>query len=57
MSYEMNNWIKDTSLLWIKNKGGGVTTTEAEVETLRAEDRHERELKNLAQYYEEKLEK
>lgn len=35
MSYEMNNWVKDTSLLWIKNKGGGVTTTEAEINELR----------------------
>ena len=57
MSYEMKNWIKDTTVLWIKNKGGGQTTTAAEIKKLRQEDRHERELKNLAQYYEEKLEK
>jgi len=31
MSYEMGNWIKDTSLLWIKNKGAGQTTTEGEI--------------------------
>jgi hypothetical protein len=57
MSYEMSSWIKDTSLLWIKNKGAGQTTTEAEINNLRQEDRHERDLKNLAQYYEEKLQK
>jgi len=51
----MGQWIKDTTLLWIKNKGAGSTTTEAEINNLRQEDRHERELKNLAQYYEEKL--
>lgn len=55
MSYELGTWIKDTTLLWIKNKGAGMTTAEAEVNNLRQEDRHERELRNLAQYYEEKL--
>jgi len=40
MSYEMSNWIKDSSLLWIKNKGGGQTTTELEIDNLRQEDRH-----------------
>jgi len=52
----MSTWIKDSSLLWIKNQGAGSTTTEAEILSLRQEDRHERELKNLAQFYEEKLE-
>jgi hypothetical protein len=55
MSYEMSNWIKESSILWIKNKGAGVTTTEGEIKRERLEDKHERELKNLAQYYEEKL--
>jgi len=31
MSFEMGNWVKDTTILWIKNKGAGNTTTEAEV--------------------------
>jgi hypothetical protein len=35
MSYEMGEWIKDTSILWIKNKGAGNTTTEAEILKLR----------------------
>lgn len=35
MSYEMREWIKDTSILWIKNKGAGNTTTEAEIMKLR----------------------
>jgi len=57
MSYEMSTWIKDTSLLWIKNKGAGQTTTEAEINKLRQEDRHQRELDNLSQFYEEKIAK
>ena len=31
MPIEMINWIKDTTILWIKNKGAGNTTTEAAV--------------------------
>ena len=26
MSFELSEWIKDTTLLWIKNKGAGQTT-------------------------------
>lgn len=36
MSYEMGEWIKDTTLLWIKNKGAGHTTTEWEIKQLKA---------------------
>ena len=38
MSYEMGEWIKDTSLLWIKNRGAGQTTTEAEINNIKLED-------------------
>ena len=31
MSYEMRKWIKDSSILWIKNQGAGNTTTEYEL--------------------------
>lgn len=31
MPVEMIEWIKDTTILWIKNKGAGNSTTEAEV--------------------------
>lgn len=31
MPIEMIEWIKDTTILWIKNKGAGHTTTEAAV--------------------------
>jgi hypothetical protein len=31
MPIEMIEWIKDTTVLWIKNKGAGHTTTEAAV--------------------------
>lgn len=57
MSYEMSNWIKDTTILWVKNGGAGQTTTEQEIQELRQEDRHERELMNLTQFYEEKLQR
>ena len=32
MSYEMGQWIKDSTVLWIKYKGSGSTTTEFEIE-------------------------
>jgi len=28
MSQEMAQWIKDTSILWVKNKGAGQKTSE-----------------------------
>ena len=56
MSFEMSNWIKDTSLLWIKNKGAGQTTTEQELNSITIEDQHERDKKKIIQMYEEKLE-
>ena len=31
MSYEMLEWIKDTSLLWLTKHGGGQTTTEYQI--------------------------
>jgi hypothetical protein len=31
MSFEMGQWIKDTTLLWVKNKGAGEKTNEDEV--------------------------
>ena len=31
MPYEMIEWIRDSTVLWIKNKGSGSPTTEAEI--------------------------
>jgi hypothetical protein len=31
MPMEMIDWIRDTTILWFKNKGAGQTTTEAAV--------------------------
>jgi len=31
MPYEMAEWIRDTTSLWVKNKGAGSTTTEEEI--------------------------
>lgn len=34
MSFELGQWIKDSTLLWIKNRGAGSPTTEAEVKRI-----------------------
>ncbi len=47
MSYEMGNWIKDTSILWIKNKGAGNTTTEAEVIKIQEKNKLNNEIKKI----------
>jgi hypothetical protein len=52
----MGQWIKDTSLLWIKNRGAGHTTTEWEVKQLKMDDQHEREKMILKEEYEDRLE-
>lgn len=31
MPYEMIEWIKDSTILWVKNKGAGNSTTEFEI--------------------------
>jgi len=59
MPIEMIEWIKDTTILWIKNKGAGHTTTEAAViessrifklnkEIAEMRDYYDRQVKNYA---------
>ena len=38
MSFEMGQWIKDTTLLWVKNKGAGEKTNEDEVNKLKEQN-------------------
>ena len=47
MSYEMGEWIKDTSILWIKNKGAGNMTTEAEVIKLQEKNKMNNQIKKI----------
>ena len=55
MSYELAQWIKDTSILWIKNKGAGNTTTENELLKMQEKARHGEEIRDITDYYENKL--
>lgn len=55
MSYQMGNWIKDTTVLWIKYKGSGSTTTEFEIEQLRSKKVLEDKADTIKQQYEDKL--
>ena len=55
MSYEMGEWIKDTSILWIKNKGAGNTTTEAEILKLREMNQRNKEIEAVKKRYEDKI--
>lgn len=47
MPYEMIEWIRDSTVLWIKNKGSGSATTEAEIKGAGKAD----ETQKLKQYY------
>ena len=51
MPYEMIEWIRDSTVLWIKNKGSGSPTTEAEIKGAGKAD----EKAKLKQYYESKI--
>ena len=51
----MGNWIKDTTVLWIKYKGSGSTTTEFEIEQLRSKKVLEDKADTIKQQYEDKL--
>lgn len=39
MPTEMIEWIKDTTILWVKNKGAGNSTTEEEVSNSKDDDK------------------
>lgn len=51
MPYEMSEWIRDSTSLWIKNKGAGSSTTEEEIQGQNQND----EMTKLKEYYEEKI--
>jgi len=55
MSYELSEWIKDTTLLWIKNKGAGQTTTEAEVKKIEEMNQHQQIVDELKSMYQKKM--
>jgi len=47
MSLEVRQWIKDTSLVWVKNKGAGSTTTINEVEIEKLKKEHKNEIEEM----------
>ena len=44
----MIDWIKDSTILWIKNKGAGSATNEKSI-------KNDNELKEIKDYYEDKI--
>ena len=55
MPIEMIEWIKDTTVLWIKNKGAGHTTTEAAVIESTAIFRLKQEIAEMRDYYDQQV--
>ena len=55
MSFELGEWIKDSTLLWIKNKGAGQTTTEAELKRIEEMKKHQKVVDELKQLYQKKM--
>jgi len=51
MPIEMIDWFKDTTTLWIKNKGAGHTTTEGAVKQATQVYKLRREITELRDYY------
>lgn len=47
----MSEWIRDSTSLWVKNKGAGSTTTEEEI----TNQNNSAEMDKLKAYYEEKI--
>lgn len=47
MSQEMAQWIKDTSILWVKNKGAGQKTSEKAIAQEKSQNNWEQEKKQL----------
>ena len=48
MPSEMIEWIKDSTILWVKNKGAGNSTTESEIMNAEGEDK----MQMMKEYYE-----
>lgn len=55
MPTEMHQWIKDSVILWVKNKGGGNPTTESEIFDENKKLRERASAKEIKQFYEMKL--
>jgi len=51
MPIEMSEWIRDSTSLWVKNKGAGNPTTEEEITSLKTNA----SLNELKEYYEKKI--
>jgi hypothetical protein len=57
MPTEMTTWIKDSTILWIKNQGAGRPTTEDEVLSERELIKNRNQSKMLKEFYEDKIQK
>ena len=55
MPTEMHQWIKDTTILWIKNKGAGNAITENDIMNDANTLSNRNDLKEVKAYYEEKI--
>ena len=55
MPTEMHQWIKDSTILWIKNQGAGSPTTENEVREEQGKLAARASVKEVKAYYEEKV--
>lgn len=43
----MGQWIKDSTLLWIKNKGAGQAASEEDIDNLKEKEEYEAEKESL----------
>ena len=55
MPTEMHQWIKDTTILWIKNKGAGNAITEGDILNDASTIRNRNDIKEVKAYYEAKI--
>lgn len=55
MPLEMIQWIRDSTLLWVKNKGAGNTTTEAAVVEASQVFKLKREISEMRDYYDKQV--
>ena len=55
MPTEMHQWIRDSTILWIKNQGAGSSTTELEILNDKANLNNRSSVKEVKAYYESKI--
>jgi len=55
MPIEMVDWIKETTLLWVKNKGAGHTTTEAAIVEQSKVFKLRKEISEMRDYYDKQV--